>query len=95
MKTGYGRVSTRDQNPDPQRDALAGAGCGQAFIDKAFGKLASRPELVKALMVAREGDQLVVTKLDRHAGGGRCDSGGISVFSERAKLRGLEEVSDR
>jgi DNA invertase Pin-like site-specific DNA recombinase len=35
------------------------------FVDKASGKLASRPELDKALRVARGGDQLVVTKLDR------------------------------
>ena len=65
MKIGYGRVSTRDQNPDAQRDALAAAGCDQVFIDKASGKLARRPELDKALLVARAGDQLVVTKLDR------------------------------
>jgi DNA invertase Pin-like site-specific DNA recombinase len=61
MRIGYGRVSTTDQNPDAQRDALAAAGCEQIFIDKA-----SRPELEKALLVAnRPGDQLVVTKLDR------------------------------
>lgn len=66
MRVGYGRVSTRDQNPDGQRDALAAAGCDEIFIDKATGKLASRPALDKALMVAaRTGDQLVVTKLDR------------------------------
>ena len=65
MRIGYGRVSTRDQNPDAQRDALTGAGCGQVFIDKASGKLARRSELDKALLVARAGDQLVVTKLDR------------------------------
>jgi DNA invertase Pin-like site-specific DNA recombinase len=65
MKIGYGRVSTRDQNPDAQHDALAAAGCDPVFVDKASGKLASRPELDKALMVARGGDQLVVTKLDR------------------------------
>ncbi|MFE3002385.1 recombinase family protein [Nocardia sp. NPDC059246] len=42
------------------------AGCEQIFIDKASGKLASRPELSKALLVAnRRKDQLVVTKLDR------------------------------
>jgi resolvase-like protein len=35
------------------------------FVDKASGKLTSRPELDKALMVTRSGDQLVVTKLDR------------------------------
>jgi DNA invertase Pin-like site-specific DNA recombinase len=66
MRIGYGRVSTTDQNPDAQRDALAAAGCEQIFLDKASGKLATRPELDKALLVAnRPGDQLVVTKLDR------------------------------
>ena len=65
MKIGYGRVSTRDQNPDAQRDALSSAGCEEVFIDKASGKLARRPELDKALIVARAGDRLVVTKLDR------------------------------
>ena len=65
MKIGYGRVSTRDQNPSAQRDALAAAGCDQVFTDKASGKLARRPELDRALLVARAEDQLVVTKLDR------------------------------
>jgi DNA invertase Pin-like site-specific DNA recombinase len=65
MRIGYGRVSTRDQNLDAQRDALAGAGCDEIMVDKASGKLARRPELDKALLVARKGDQLVVTKLDR------------------------------
>src|SRR5713101_7442755 len=65
MKIGYGRVSTRDQHPDAQHDALAAAGCDQVFVDKASGKLAHRPELDRALLVAWGGDQLVVTKLDR------------------------------
>jgi len=66
MKIGYGWVSTRDQNPDAQHDAPAAAGCDQVFIDKSSGKLARRPELARALLGARAGDQLVVTKLDRH-----------------------------
>src|SRR5262245_43489061 len=66
MRIGYGRVSTRDQNTDAQRDVLAAAGCDQIFIDRASGTLARRPELDKALLSAnRTGDQLVVTKLDR------------------------------
>jgi DNA invertase Pin-like site-specific DNA recombinase len=61
-----GRVSTRDQHPESQHDALTAAGCDPIYIDKASGKLASRPELDKALLSAnRAGDQLVVTKLDR------------------------------
>jgi len=65
MRIGYGRVSTRDQNPDGQRDALDTAGCDEVFVDKASGKLAGRPKLDEALRLARKGDQLVVTKLDR------------------------------
>lgn len=65
MRIGYGRVSTRDQNPDSQHQALSAAGCERIFVDHASGKLASRPELDKALMVIRDDDELVVTKLDR------------------------------
>jgi DNA invertase Pin-like site-specific DNA recombinase len=67
VRIGYGRVSTRDQNPAGQRDAPVAAGCDEVLLDKASGKLARRPELDKALLVARAGDQLVVTKLDRLA----------------------------
>jgi hypothetical protein len=66
MRIGYGRLSTRDQNHEAQHDALHAAGCERIFIDHASGKLATRPELDKALLCAnRAGDQLVVTKLDR------------------------------
>ena len=56
----------RDQNPEAQHDALEAAGCERIFIEHASGKLATRPELDKAMLIAeRAGDQLVVTKLDR------------------------------
>ena len=45
MRIGYGRVSTRAQNPNAQHDALAAAGGDEIFIDKVSGKLARRPEL--------------------------------------------------
>jgi DNA invertase Pin-like site-specific DNA recombinase len=65
-RIGYGRVSTRDQNPDSQRDALTAAGCDRIFIDRGVsGKLAQRPELDAALDYLREGDTFVITRLSR------------------------------
>jgi len=62
---GYARVSTQDQNLDLQIDALTKAGCRRFFEDKMSGSQAERPGLNKALEMLREGDTLVVWKLDR------------------------------
>lgn len=62
---GYIRVSTLDQEPALQRDALAAAGCVRTFEDRASGARADRPGLAQALAFLREGDVLVVWKLDR------------------------------
>ena len=65
MLIGYARVSTIDQNLDLQMDALKTAGCDKVFADKLSGAKDDRPGLQEALEYAREGDTLVVWRLDR------------------------------
>ena len=65
MLLGYARVSTQDQNLDLQIEALTKADCKKIFEDKISGSRAERPGLTKALEMLREGDTLVVWKLDR------------------------------
>lgn len=65
MLIGYARVSTGDQTLDLQQDALAAAGCGQVFTDVTSGAKSSRPGIDAALDYVREGDTIVVWRLDR------------------------------
>lgn len=65
MKIGYARISTLDQNHDLQFDALEQAGCEKIFSDKVSGAKVDRPGLQEALAYLREGDCLVVWRLDR------------------------------
>nr|WP_294548524.1 recombinase family protein [uncultured Rhodopila sp.] len=67
MRVGYARVSTQDQTPALQLDALKAAGCERVFQEKASGAQRDRPELAAALDYMRGGDTLVVWKLDRLA----------------------------
>mgnify|MGYP003375609925 CR=1 FL=1 len=67
MLIGYARVSTRDQKPHLQLDALQEAGCERVFEETASGAKRDRPELKAVLDFMRAGDNLVVWKLDRLA----------------------------
>ena len=64
-KIGYARVSTLQQDEALQRDALHAAGVDRIYVDKASGKLESRPALDDLLEQARPGDTVVVWRLDR------------------------------
>jgi DNA invertase Pin-like site-specific DNA recombinase len=65
MLIGYVRVSMHDQNLELQRDDLIKAGCQKVFEDMVSGTRADRPGLGKAQEMLRDGDTLVVWKLDR------------------------------
>ena len=67
MLVGYARVSTQDQKPELQLDALKAAGCEKLFVEKASGAQRERPQLAAAIDYMRGGDTLVVWKLDRLA----------------------------
>jgi DNA invertase Pin-like site-specific DNA recombinase len=62
---GYARVSTADQQPHLQVDALTAAGCYRVFVEAASGAASDRPVLAQVLDQLRPGDTLVVWKLDR------------------------------
>lgn len=64
-KIGYARVSTRGLNLNSQIDVLDEYGCDRIFSEKVSGKKYKRTELDKCLDYLREGDTLVITKLDR------------------------------
>jgi DNA invertase Pin-like site-specific DNA recombinase len=65
MKVGYARVSTGEQNLEMQTNALEEAGCEKIFTDEVSGAKSDRPGLQDALEYLREGDSLVVWRLDR------------------------------
>jgi len=65
---GYARVSTKKQElVDLQKDKLTEYGCEKIFMEKQSGAKSDREELAKTLDYLRDGDKLVVYKLDRLA----------------------------
>lgn len=65
MLLGYARVSTDEQTTRMQLDALEAAGCERTFSERASGAAAERPVLAELLSHSRNGDTLVVWRLDR------------------------------
>ncbi len=66
MKRGYARVSTNDQNLDLQTNALKEAGCDVIYSDQGIsGTVNGRPELSRLLEDLKDGDHVVIWKLDR------------------------------
>ncbi len=95
MLIGYARVSTQDQTLDLQLDALDRAGCGKVFSDIASGAKAARPNLEQALSHAREGDTLVVWRLDRLGRSLRHLIDTIQALSDRGiGFKSLQESID-
>jgi len=94
MLVGYARVSTEDQNLELQLDALRQVGVEKVFTDK-VGALKARPGLDEALSYVREGDVLVVWKLDRL---GRTVKGLIDLVSalqgQKVQFRSLTDGID-
>jgi len=63
----YARVSTGQQDYQSQVDRLLSAGATKVFSEKRSGLDGGRPELAECMRYVREGDTLIVTKLDRLA----------------------------
>lgn len=85
MIVGYARVSTEDQSLDVQIEALRAAGCEKVFSEKLSGTTMRRPQLVQALEFCREGDVLLVTRLDRFA----RSSADLHVMVEQLQKKGV------
>jgi DNA invertase Pin-like site-specific DNA recombinase len=65
MNIGYARVSTIDQNLDLQIDAFKAAWCEKIFRDRITRTKFDHPELNELKKILRDGDTVVVWKLDR------------------------------
>ncbi len=95
MLVGYARVSSQDQNPNLQLDALKAAKCDRIFEEQASGAKAQRPQLASALDYLRPGDTLVVWKLDRLARSIRQLIDTVELLDARSvSLRSLTESID-
>jgi DNA invertase Pin-like site-specific DNA recombinase len=93
MRIGYARVSTDDQTLDLQRDALKRAKCRQVYEEQPAGKNTERPQLEACLQSLREGDTLVVWRLDR-LGRNLADLVGLIAQFEQRKIN-FESLTEK
>lgn len=83
---GYARVSTLDQSPQLQIDALTAAGAARIFADHASGSRSNRPALDDLMATITAGDTVIVWKLDRL---GRSTSHLVAVIDQMG-AKGVE-----
>ena len=92
---GYARVSILEEETWLQHDALEAAGCKRVFTDRASGGAEERPELARLFDHLREGDTLVVTRLDRIGRSLRDLIDTVATLAERGVgLRSLDAALD-
>jgi DNA invertase Pin-like site-specific DNA recombinase len=93
MRIGYARFSTEDQTLDLQKDALKRAKCGEIYEEQATGKNTSRPQLEACIKSLREGDTLIVWRLDR-LGRNLADLVALVAEFERRKIN-FESLTEK
>ena len=92
---GYARISTSEQDPALQRDALVAAGCARVVTDVASGSRDDRPQLGALLEALLPGDTLVVWRLDRLGRSLRHLINTVTALDERGVgFRSLQESID-
>ena len=91
MLVGYIRVSTQEQNTIRQEVLLESLGVEILFIDKASGKNAERPELIRMMEFVRQGDTIVVESISRFARNTRD----LLELVEQLTAKGVEFVSKK
>jgi DNA invertase Pin-like site-specific DNA recombinase len=92
MIVGYARVSTDGQSLESQQSALTAAGADRVFAEKISGAVTDRKALGKAITTLREGDVLLVTRLDRLARSTRDLLNVLATISEKGA--GFRSIAD-
>jgi DNA invertase Pin-like site-specific DNA recombinase len=92
MIVGYARVSTDGQTLDAQQSALTAAGAERIFAEKISGAVTDRKALAKAIATLREGDVLLVTRLDRLARSTRDLLNVLATISDKGA--GFRSIAD-